>query len=95
MAGHPVLSAGFPDMSPSQEHVRDMSRKFPTKLMTLLTHLHLIEQSDSDIETSDQPPPVFVPEGENIIDQDAQSILQLNAPEEHPPTFHLLNPMMP
>ncbi len=46
---------------------------------------NLIEQSDSDSETSDQPPPVFVPEGGNVAaqqDEDDESIVPLNAPDE-------------
>ncbi len=43
----------------------------------------MIEQSDSDSETSDRPPPVFVPEGGNATaqqDKDDESIVPLNAP---------------
>ncbi len=49
---------------------------------------NLIEQSDSDSETSDHPPPVFVPEGGDAAaqqDEDDESIVPLNAPDEGAP----------
>ncbi len=50
----------------------------------------MIEQSDSESETSDHPPPAFVPEGGDGAAQshvDDESIIPINAPEESPPNI--------
>ncbi len=55
-----------------------------------LTHLNLIKHSDIDSETSDHPPPVFVPEGGNGAVQaheDDESIIPINATEGEPPNI--------
>ncbi len=48
----------------------------------------MIEHSDSEIEISVCPPPVFIPEGGNAAaqpDGDDESIVPLNAPDEGAP----------
>ncbi len=48
---------------------------------------NLIEQSDSDSETLDQQPPVFILEGGNGAaqpDEDDESIIPINDPEGEP-----------
>ncbi len=47
----------------------------------------MIEQSDSDSETSACPPPVLVSEGGNFAAQDDELILPLNSPEGAPPNI--------
>ncbi len=50
----------------------------------------MIEQSDSDSETSDCPPPIFVPEGGNATaqpDADDESIVPINVQEGAPPNI--------
>ncbi len=53
----------------------------------------MIERSESDSETSDCPPPVFVPEGRNGAAQsneDDEPIIPINAPEGEPPNIHFI-----
>ncbi len=54
---------------------------------------NLIEQSDSDSENSEHPPPVFVSEGGNVVAQaneDNISIIPIKVPEEASPNIPLV-----